>query len=160
MELEVVQEKEGQATTTSLIVADRFGKRHGDVLRSIQHLDCSEEFTERNFAFCSYNDRGRPMPMYHMTRDGFMFLVMGFTGPKAAGIKEAFIDQFNKMEMWIRDRMAMGGFVVPRTLPEALQLAPDHRLNRSRCWSRRLRSMTGLLRVQLGSSCTHRYGCG
>ena len=33
-----------------------------------------------------------------MTRDGFMFLVMGFTGKKAAEFKELFIDQFNQME--------------------------------------------------------------
>ena len=33
-----------------------------------------------------------------MTRDGFMFLVMGFTGSKAARMKEAFIEAFNMLE--------------------------------------------------------------
>lgn len=33
-----------------------------------------------------------------MTRDGFMFLVMGFTGKPASEFKEQFIDQFNRME--------------------------------------------------------------
>ena len=32
-----------------------------------------------------------------MTKDGFIFLVMGFTGQKAAGIKEAYINAFNHM---------------------------------------------------------------
>jgi phage regulator Rha-like protein len=33
-----------------------------------------------------------------MTKDGFMFLAMGFTGrPQAAAIKEAYIEAFNSM---------------------------------------------------------------
>ena len=34
---------------------------------------------------------------YEMTKDGFIFLVMGFTGHKAASIKEAYINAFNRM---------------------------------------------------------------
>ena len=34
---------------------------------------------------------------WNMTKDGFMFLVMGFTGTKAATIKEAYIAEFNRM---------------------------------------------------------------
>ena len=37
-----------------------------------------------------------------MTRDGFMFLVMGYRGKKAAAIKEAIIKRFNDMEAFIR----------------------------------------------------------
>ncbi|MGI9701007.1 Rha family transcriptional regulator [Pseudomonas aeruginosa] len=33
-----------------------------------------------------------------MTRDGFTFLCMGFTGEEAARWKEAYINAFNKME--------------------------------------------------------------
>lgn len=33
-----------------------------------------------------------------MTKDGFVFLVMGFTGKKAAAFKEAYIAEFNRME--------------------------------------------------------------
>ncbi|WP_141097260.1 Rha family transcriptional regulator, partial [Vibrio parahaemolyticus] len=36
-------------------------------------------------------------PFYQMTKDGFMYLVMGFTGKKAAIIKEAYINAFNLM---------------------------------------------------------------
>ncbi|AWQ84892.1 phage regulatory, Rha family protein [Pseudomonas aeruginosa] len=35
--------------------------------------------------------------MYEMTKDGFMFVVMGFTGEKADRMKEAFIHAFNWM---------------------------------------------------------------
>jgi hypothetical protein len=36
--------------------------------------------------------------MYHLTRDAFSLLVMGFTGPKALQFKLDFIAAFNRME--------------------------------------------------------------
>jgi len=45
------------------------------------------------------------MPMYEMTRDGFSFLVMGFTGAKAAQFKEAYIEAFNRMEDHIQNQI-------------------------------------------------------
>jgi hypothetical protein len=36
--------------------------------------------------------------MYEMTRDGFIFLVMGYRGQAAAAFKEAFIGEFNRRE--------------------------------------------------------------
>ncbi|MEK5750208.1 Rha family transcriptional regulator, partial [Acinetobacter nosocomialis] len=69
-----------------------------DVLRKLESLDCSSEFTERNFTLSEYVDStGRKLPMFEMTKDGFIFLVMGFTGAKAAQIKEAYINTFNHM---------------------------------------------------------------
>jgi len=92
----------GRPVTTSMKVAEYFGKRHGDVLRAVQSIECSREFSQRNFALAEYLDRqGKPRPMYNMTKDGFMFLVMGFTGKKASAIKEAYINAFN----WMADRL-------------------------------------------------------
>lgn len=89
---------EGELRTTSLKVAEAFGKRHDDVLRKIKNIDCSEDFNARNFAVVDYLDKkGELRKAYQMTKDGFMFLVMGFTGKKAAAIKEAYINAFNKM---------------------------------------------------------------
>ena len=42
-----------------------------------------------------------------MNRDGFMFVVMGFNGKKAARIKEAFIEAFNMMEERLRNPVMM-----------------------------------------------------
>ena len=42
------------------------------------------------------------MPCYQMTRDGFVFLVMGYTGKKAAQFKEFYIRRFNEMEAQIK----------------------------------------------------------
>lgn len=88
-----------QTVTTSWEVARYFEKQHKDVLKAIQNLECTEEFNQRNFAPVEYTDaKGEKRPMYNITRDGFVFLAMGFTGPKAARFKENYITAFNKME--------------------------------------------------------------
>ena len=95
----------GRVTTSSLIVAQHFNKRHGDVLRAIRNLECSCEFSERNFASAEYKDeQKKPRQYYIITKDGFMFLVMGFTGKEAALWKERFINAFNEMEASLRTR--------------------------------------------------------
>lgn len=91
------------ARVDSLYVAELFEKNHKDVLRAIQNLECSDEFRRRNFAPSSYqNEQKKKQPCYDMARDGFMFLVMGFTGKKAAQLKEAYIQRFNEMESHIK----------------------------------------------------------
>lgn len=46
----VFQNSNGNDVTTSLLVAEVFGKNHKDVLRDIERLSCSEDFRVRNFA--------------------------------------------------------------------------------------------------------------
>lgn len=95
----VVRVINDKAVTTSLDLAEYFGKNHRDVLRKIETLDCSLDFTERNFALSRYTDpTGRSIPCYQLTRDGFFFVAMGFTGRRAAEFKEAYIAAFNAME--------------------------------------------------------------
>ncbi|ELC9000043.1 Rha family transcriptional regulator [Salmonella enterica] len=90
---------DGKAVTTSKAVGEFFRKLHKNVIRAIESLECSPEFTRLNFELSEYTDStGRKLPMYEMTKDGFVFLVMGFTGKKAAAFKEAYIAEFNRME--------------------------------------------------------------
>lgn len=90
---------DGQITTTSQQIAEHFGKAHRSVLLAIRRLECSTEFTEHNFVRSEYADvTGRKLPCYRITRDGFVFLAMGFTGKESAQWKEAYITAFNKME--------------------------------------------------------------
>jgi len=87
------------AKTTSKDVAEKFEKKHKNVLQSIQNLDIPEEFSRLNFQPSEYKDsRGKMMPMYEMTRDGFVLLAMGFTGRKAMEWKIAYINAFNLLE--------------------------------------------------------------
>jgi Rha family phage regulatory protein len=93
---------DGQLTTTSRDVAEAFGKRHSDVIERITKLDCSEDFRVRNFPQASFsvkqpNGGATEYTEYRITRDGFSFLCMGFTGAKAAQWKERYISTFNAM---------------------------------------------------------------
>ncbi len=99
-----VTERNGIPVVSSRYVAENFGKRHDDVLKSIRNLGCSEEFRLRNFSESSYrNEQNKKQPEYLMTRDGFSILVMGFTGKKAMQFKESYINAFNQMESFIRN---------------------------------------------------------
>lgn len=101
----------GRAVTTSLAVAVYFKKAHKHVLEKIDNLDCSPEFTSANFSADVQtvrigNGAERGSKVYKITKDGFVFLVMGFTGKKAAAFKEAYIAEFNRMEATLRGEPA------------------------------------------------------
>jgi len=103
--LELVIEQDNRPVTTSRKVAEAFEKEHYNVIRDIENLDCSEKFNALNFELVNYKDKkGENRPEYIMTKDGFTFLAMGYTGKKAAQFKEAYIDAFNKMEQMLRSK--------------------------------------------------------
>lgn len=103
----IVQIENGQMFTTSLIVAKAFDKRHKNVLRDIENLECSQEFRGLNFEHTPFvhPQNGKTYPAYRLTRDGFAFLAMGFTGKKAAAWKETFLAAFNAMEKILNQRI-------------------------------------------------------
>ena len=83
--LALVQVKNGALVTDSLMVAEVFEKEHKNVLRDIENLECSQEFRRLNFKPSNYmNSQGKNISCVEMTRDGFTFLAMGFTGSRAA----------------------------------------------------------------------------
>lgn len=97
--------KKDNAITSSKNVAEIFQKNHKHIMEKIKDLDCSIEFSRSNFRLSNYKDsRGKIQPEYLMTKDGFTFLAMGFTGKKAAEFKEAYINEFNQMEKFITER--------------------------------------------------------
>ena len=101
----LVHLENGQLVTSSLIIANHFKKEHKDVLRAIKNLDCTSTFHERNFALMFQdieiaNGAKRQSAYYNITRDGFSFLCMGFTGKDAAVWKENYIDAFNQLEKY------------------------------------------------------------
>ncbi|WP_352402783.1 phage regulatory protein/antirepressor Ant [Pyramidobacter sp.] len=100
-----VVEREGKIVVSSLDVARVFEKEHKDVLKAVRELECSLIFNERNFSPVEYQDKkGEKRPAIMMTRDGFTFLAMGFTGTKAARFKEEYIKAFNLMEEKLKNR--------------------------------------------------------
>ena len=106
--------------TNSLLVAEKFGKLHKDVMRAIKALLTSAQNCANLFIESEYPDNyGRMQPMYIMNRDGFTLLVMGFTGDKALQFKLDYIEAFNRME----EQIKTGGFQIPQSFSEALMLA-------------------------------------
>lgn len=132
----------GKPTTTSLQIAERFGKLHKNVLRDIEHLECPKGFTELNFEPSAYTDStGRLLPMYRVTKDGFMFLAMGFTGKEAAAWKVRFIEAFNAMERQLLE--AASAQQVPRSgAPQTLSHRADNLVAASRTFNAMVRSST------------------
>lgn len=93
------KQNEEKLTTTSRKIAEVFEKRHADVLRDIENMNCSEEFRQRNFALSSYKtEQNKNQKEYVVTKDGFVMLAMGYTGLKAMEFKEKYINAFNTME--------------------------------------------------------------
>lgn len=92
-----------QAVTSSRIVAEKFTKLHKTVLRNIKDILAAQNCATKFFKESQYIIRGRKYIEYFMNRDGFMLLVMGFTGKAAMDIKIAYINAFNEMEAKLRE---------------------------------------------------------
>ncbi len=103
----VFKGENSQALTNSLLVAEKFGKEHRNVLQAISDIIWSAEnsaypqmFVESTY----YNQQnGQNYPMFVMNRDGFTLLAMGFTGKRAMKFKLDYIAAFNKMESALKD---------------------------------------------------------
>ena len=114
-----------QAVTTSVKIAEVFGKEHKSVIRAINNiigdLRNLEDGGQHNFAPSSYiNLQRKEQKQYIVTRDGFTLLAMGFTGKKALEFKIKYIAAFNAMEAKLKelanvpapvDMKAIGGLV-------------------------------------------------
>ena len=99
-----IQIHNSETITTSEFIAQAFKKQHSHVLRSIDNLlaDIDPAFAAQNFReteTSTQNNLGFTVKnrAYELTKDGFMLLVMGFTGKAALAIKIAYIQAFNKM---------------------------------------------------------------
>lgn len=114
-----------QVLTNSLLVAEKFGKRHADVIRSIDNiLNTEDELlnAKMRLAFVSttYEDStGKSNPAYIMNQKGFSILVMGWNGIKALKFKNEFYDAFEAMERSLKE------IKTPQTYAEALRRLAD-----------------------------------
>jgi len=103
----LVSIKNGRPTVSSKEISDTFNKPHKNVIRDIKNLKCSDEFRALNFEPSTYiSPQNKRFDCFDMTKDGFVFLCMGFTGSKAAQYKEDYIKSYNKMESYIKNEMA------------------------------------------------------
>lgn len=120
-----LKNENGQIVVSSRMVAERFGKRHADVIRAVETLIEESLFSEnailrsqKMFIENAYkvDDNNKLYKEYLMTRDGFTLLAMGFTGKEAFKFKLAYIEAFNKMEEALKNQTP----TLPTTYKEAL----------------------------------------
>lgn len=108
-ELMIFEQKE-QAVVSSRVIAERFGKRHNDVVAAIDNKIknlTTEKFVVKNyFIYSKFEHNGNWYKEYFLTRDGFSFIVMGFTGKEADLWKLKYIHAFNLMEAFIKERQS------------------------------------------------------
>jgi Rha family phage regulatory protein len=105
----VTLNEKNEAITTSLKVAEVFGKRHDNVLQAIDNLIAQDNSLALNFQgmeIIEKNALGRSFKIkhYEMDRDGFTYLALGFTGAKALKFKKEYVAAFNKMEEALKSR--------------------------------------------------------
>ncbi|WP_371751572.1 Rha family transcriptional regulator [Snodgrassella alvi] len=107
-----VQINHSEPVTTSEFVAKAFGKEHKNILRKIEEIftQVPDSFFKLNFKF---NEKlvkvgfgERRDKFYELTKDGFILLVMGFTGKNAMSIKIAYINAFNAIAEKLRQIQA------------------------------------------------------
>lgn len=116
-----IENKNGKIVVSSREVAENFGKNHKEILRTIENkMELSAILrSPQYFIESTYLDKSnRQSKEYLLTRDGFSFLVMGFTGAKADEFKLKYIEAFNKMEEHIKNNPQK----LPTNFKEALQL--------------------------------------
>ena len=97
-----------EVVTTSLQVAEKFGKRHDRVLRAIDNTitNLPKNGVVRFFKSSYADSKGEKRPMYYMNRGAFELVVMGFTGAKALEWKIKYIAAFEAMAEQINFRKA------------------------------------------------------
>ncbi|MDQ0417897.1 Rha family phage regulatory protein [Croceifilum oryzae] len=112
--------EDNKVVTDSLKVSEVFEKQHFHVMRDIESLDCSLDFLESNFGLWDYKDlRDRSRKKYLLTKDGLMFLVMGYRGAKAAQMKERYIEEFNRMEQFIKTEVKLDSYMIQDPIERA-----------------------------------------
>jgi Rha family phage regulatory protein len=63
--------KDNRLTTTSVVIAEVFGKNHSNVLRDIDNLECSQEFREENFKLAFRRSSQNKLCKYYLiTKEG------------------------------------------------------------------------------------------
>ena len=137
-----VQINHSEPVTTSEFVAKAFGKKHCDVLRKIEEIftQVPDSFGERNFALLEKERKNNlgffvKNKIYELTKDGFMLLVMGFTGKNAMSIKIAYINAFNAIAEKLRQIQAQQhvsiSHLISKEQADTIQRAVEERSQRT-----------------------------
>ena len=102
---------------SSRVVAQGLGKRHSDVLESIDRILTSGDFRSLCISTTYEDKKGEERREYLLTKDGFtlyMFNIQGYND-----FKMAYINRFNEMEKALESKQ------LPKTFAQALRAYAD-----------------------------------
>jgi len=133
LENEIVFVKKDNVFTDSKTIADQFERRHSHVLglideciKDLQSVDYEHKptFGLMQNKINVGNGARRESKLYTLDRDAFIFLIMKMKGKRADEFKLRFINAFNCMEQWIKDRAVGRG--VRLSMTDAIKMhLPD-----------------------------------
>jgi len=129
---ELVKIMDNKLFVNSKQVADHFQLNGGhryvtSVIKKL--INDTGDFGVQNYLRSSYISlQNKELDCYEMTRDGFVMLAMGFTGPSAIEWKLKYLEAFNKME-----QMLSGQHSVMQQLNEAIKLMEQDKEIASSC---------------------------
>ncbi|WP_367454112.1 Rha family transcriptional regulator [Snodgrassella alvi] len=137
-----VQINHSEPVTTSEFVAKAFGKEHKNILRKIEEIftQVPDSFGERNFTLLEKERKNNlgffvKNKIYELTKDGFILLVMGFTGKNAMSIKIAYINAFNTIAEKLRQIQAQQhvsiSHLISKEQADTIQRAVEERSQRT-----------------------------
>lgn len=93
--------------TTSLMIAERYGRAHRTVLQAIDDAiskNDDQEFIGEHIKPTYLEDRyGRPLRAYLLTEVGYFIVVAGFTGAEAINLRTRFAKAFEEMRTYIQN---------------------------------------------------------
>lgn len=104
---DIIHIADGVPTTTSLLIAERYGKEHRHVLRAIDEiikLNDDKEFITSHIKELVVEDRyRRPQRIYTLTEEGYFIVAAGFTGAEAINLRTRFTKAFIRMRDILQD---------------------------------------------------------
>ncbi|MCK1982196.1 MULTISPECIES: Rha family transcriptional regulator [Peribacillus] len=124
---QLVYIENGQVVTSSLTIAEVFGKEHKNVMADIVNqigklvVAGEEEFSRLNFQRSTYkNERGREYDCCLLSEDAFTLIAMSYVTPEAMKFKVKFIKEFKRIKEEITK---------PRVLSDREQLIASMKLS-------------------------------
>lgn len=110
-EIQIENKEDFGFVVSSQVLAEEFGKRHGDVMNQIGRILINENVRSLIFESNYKDSRGRNQKEYLLTKDGFTLYMFNIQGHN--DFKMSYINKFNEMENQLQNRL-------PGTYKEAL----------------------------------------
>jgi|JI9StandDraft_2_1071091.scaffolds.fasta_scaffold97765_1 hypothetical protein len=126
--------RSGVARTTSLAVAEDFGRSHHAVVCDILRLDCTPAFFDKHFRSVQMvvsGPLGRDtLTHYELTKEGFLLLTGAYRGEDTRFVREAYLDAFKqaRIEETLSPALQPGAMILKQLAFYRNMLQPQDKL--------------------------------